>query len=414
MTALLRETREAISLCQFMEINAQLSHDELLDEAAEQYSVLIIEGSADDLLVVRSSLMGDGRFSVHHAATLAEGIERLQSDREMNGVMPDAITLDLNLPDSSGLETFSRIHQLFPDEPLIILTDEHDERFAVEAMRLGAQDYVHKSSLDGRTLVRALLYAIERNKRRLAEHRQRAVEREVDFAAQIQQHLLPKASPEIAGFDVAGLSVSAESASGDFYDFIDHGDGKWDIVLADVCGHGIGPAMITVGTRRLLRSCAALHEDVGDLMTIANRGICEDTFKSLFVTLFFVRLDPRHMRLEYVGAGHLAFLIDIDGVVTDLTTCGIPTGVDPSYLYRADGMIEVSTGQIVLLMSDGIWEAQKDEQEPFGMHRACEIAYQYRDQSASEISNQVISAVKAYCYPQSVQDDMTVVVIKVQ
>ena len=68
----------------------------------------------------------------------------------------------------------------------------------MDAMREGAQDYVYKASLDGAVLIRSLLYAIERNKRRIAEHRQRTVDRELDLAKQIQEHLLPQSSPDIA------------------------------------------------------------------------------------------------------------------------------------------------------------------------------------------------------------------------
>lgn len=373
----------------------------------DQYGILIVEDSNVDAMVVRAKLLLDGRFTVERVSTLADGIARLG-----NGRMPDAITLDLNLPDSAGLETFSEIHRLFPDQPVIILTGEQGEAMAVEAMRMGAQDYVHKASLDGAILVRSLLYAIERNKRRLVEQRQRAVERELKFAQKIQQHLLPNKSPDIERFDVAGRCVSTESTSGDFFDFIDHGDGKWDVVLADVCGHGLGPAMITVGTRRLLRSCAALHEDLGQLITIANQGICEDTYSSLFVTLFFVRLDPRLRSLTYVGAGHPAFTIDQNGQVTHLATRGIPTGVDPDCCYHVDGTVTLQPGQIVLLMTDGIWEAHKDDLIPFGKERAFEVVHRNRDRSAKEIVSRLISEVQSFCHPKQIEDDITAVVIK--
>ncbi|WP_145218005.1 SpoIIE family protein phosphatase [Planctomycetes bacterium TBK1r] len=373
----------------------------------DRFLILVVEDSLVDAMVVRERLERDGRFNVTHVATLAETLERLSQ-----GVLPDAVILDLNLTDSAGLETFCRIHDPFPNLPIIILTGDHDESLGIKAMRLGAQDYVGKSNLDGQVLVRSLLYAIERNKRRMVEHRQRAVDRELQFAKQIQEYLLPNDSPEIPGFDVAGRCVAIDSTSGDFFDFIDHGDGKWDIVLADVCGHGIGPAMITVGTRRLLRSTAELYEDVGQLVTIANRGICEDTFQSLFVTLFFARLDSNAMRLTYVGAGHLGFLIDSDGKVAELRTRGIPTGVDPDYTYQVDGSVELSAGCIVLLMTDGIWEARGDDHVAFGKERAAEVVHRNRSKPASEIVAELISSVTSFCHPHPIKDDMTAVVIK--
>ncbi|WP_167546652.1 PP2C family protein-serine/threonine phosphatase [Stieleria maiorica] len=375
--------------------------------ADDRFLILVVEDSRVDAMVVHERLESDGRFTVTEAATLAETLERLSS-----GLTPDALILDLNLSDSAGLDTFRRIHDPFPDQPIVILTGEHDESLGITAMRLGAQDYVGKSQLDGEVLVRSLLYAIERHKRRLVEHRQRTVDRELQFAKQIQEYLLPNDPPEIPGFDVAGRCVAIDSTSGDFYDFIDHGDGKWDIVLADVCGHGIGPAMITVGTRRLLRSTAALYEDVGQLVTIANHGICEDTFQSLFVTLFFARLDPAAMRLTYVGAGHRGFLIEADGRSTELLTHGIPTGVDPNHTYQIDGSVELSSGQIVLLMTDGIWEARGDDHVAFGKDRAVDVVHQHREKPASEIVSELIAAVTAYCDPDPIKDDVTAVIVK--
>lgn len=375
--------------------------------SGEQYRILVIEDSDVDAIVIRDQLQHDGRFFVTHAASLDEGLERIA-----DAPMPDAIVLDLNLPDSAGLATFSRLHDRYPNEPVIILTGDHDESLAVKAMRLGAQDYVYKSGIDRAVLVRSLLLAIERNKRRIVEQRQRAVERELQFARDIQRHLLPDEPPRVNGFDIAGRCVSAESTSGDFFDFIDHGDGKWDIVLADVCGHGIGPAMITVGTRRLLRSSAATHEDLGELVTIANRGICEDTFQSLFVTLFFARLDSSAMRAAYVGAGHPAFLIDSKGNITELTTQGIPTGVDPNYRYQVDGFADLSSGAILLLITDGVWEAHQGDQEPFGKQRALDLVLRNRERTAQEIADALIEAVVSHCAPHRIIDDVTAVVVK--
>jgi serine phosphatase RsbU (regulator of sigma subunit)/HPt (histidine-containing phosphotransfer) domain-containing protein len=373
----------------------------------ERYEILLIEDSDVDAMIVQERLQVDGRFGISRVARLDEGFELMR-----NGTILDALLLDLNLPDSVGLATFKTFHEQFPYQPIVILTGEDDESQAIDAMREGAQDYVYKTSLDAAILVRSLLYAIERNRRHIAENRQRTVDRELDLAKQIQEHLLPHCSPIIPGFDIAGRCVSADATSGDLFDFIDHGDGKWDIVLADVCGHGIGPAMITVGARRLLRSCATFNEDVGTLVTIANQGICEDTFGSLFVALFFARLDPDAKRLTYVGAGQPAFLIDSRGTGTMLTSTGIPTGIDAAFRYSVDGEIEFSPNDILLLMTDGVWEAHQHPLDQFGKQRAFEVVHQHRNESAEEIVLALISAVKAHCYPMEPDDDVTVVVLK--
>ena len=122
--------------------------------------LLLIEDSPDDALLIEESVMENARerFRTHWSERLADGLDWLR------GNPTDVILLDLSLPDSHGLETFSRVHEAVPEVPIVLLTNLEDERMAVQAVQSGAQDYLMKSSANGPLLTRSILYALERQR----------------------------------------------------------------------------------------------------------------------------------------------------------------------------------------------------------------------------------------------------------
>ncbi|MDA1054826.1 MAG: SpoIIE family protein phosphatase, partial [Planctomycetota bacterium] len=299
----------------------------------------------------RAYLRSDGQFFVQVVRTLATACDRLHTGEHV-----DVVILDLNLSDSNGLETFTSLYRAFPDTPVVILSGQEDEELAVAAVREGAQDYVPKSKAGADTLARSLRYAIERNSRRLAERRNLLWELDLAKAREIQQHLLPKEPPRIDGFDIAGVCQPAEATGGDFFDFIPLAGGKWELLVADVSSHGFAPALIMVGARRMLRTCAQLHKDIAECLTIVNRAIVEDRLDSQFVTMFFARLDPACRTLTYTAAGHSAYLLNAHGNPTTLESSGLPLGLSPDSAYEIGGTVTLQPDDIVLLMTDGAYE----------------------------------------------------------
>lgn len=391
--------------------------------------VLLVEDSETDALLIGLHLRGDARFTVTHVDTLSAAYDSLG-----NAPPTDVVVLDLNLPDSMGLETFSSLHQRFPNTPVVILSGQDDEEVAVDAVRKGAQDYVPKGSVDAPLLVRSLLYAIERNGRHLAERRNLLVDRELATARKIQQHLLPSHPPSIDGFDIAAICEPAEACGGDFFDFIriersvtslpgepdtplpeDRADTTvaWDLLVADVSRHGFAPALIMVGARRVLRTCVQMHDDISECLTIANRAIVEDTLDSQFITMFLCRLDPVCRTLTYAGAGHAATVLHADGNTTDLQSSGLPLGLKADTEYEIGGTVALQSGDFVLLMTDGAFEAISPDQTFFGQQRIFDLIHQHRDQPTAKILDLLLQAIRSFCRPVPLKDDVTAVLIKV-
>lgn len=374
-----------------------------------QSNVLLVEDTTIDATLVGRHLQTDGRFAVHHVGTLTDAIAAMQ-----NGIEPDVVILDLNLPDSQGLDTFSSLNARFLDTPVVILSGREDEEIAIRALKNGAQDYVPKACVDGPVLVRSLLYSMERNARLVAERRVHRIEHDLATAHKIQGHLLPTDSPTIRGFDVAASCEPADSCGGDFYDFISLPDGKQDVLIADVSGHGFAPALIMAGTRRILRSSAAAQNDLGEILTIANRAVAEDTLVEQFVTLFYLRLDPENRIVSYTSAGHPAWLLHADGVAEVVPSDSIPLGLLPEQEYRTEGRVCMQPGDVLLMMTDGVWEATNSDHQFFGRQRAFDVIDRYRDRPAAEIARAVVDTVRDFRCLQHFDDDVTLVLIKAE
>ena len=192
---------------------------------------------------------------------LVEAVDGPQAMRLVDVQTPDCILLDYHIPGTNSLELLDdlRLHA-----PVVMLTGAGDEAVAVAAMKAGALDYVSKNDFSADSLDLAIRGSIEKadRHRRQLESRERLqreychekerrleLEGALEVAHDIQQHLLPADSPEIEGLDVAGVCIPAEATSGDFFDYLPGTDGTLGIVVGDVSGHGIGPALLAAETR---------------------------------------------------------------------------------------------------------------------------------------------------------------------
>ena len=185
-------------------------------------------------------------YSLLQAENLAVAISTLRK----NSV--DIVLLDLNLPDSNGLDTFRRLAHIGAGAAIVIISGDTDEQMAVNAVRLGAQDYIVKGAgFTAEVLGRTVHFAIERNARHLLEKELASVRLDLEIADTIQQRLYPRSESKFPNVSLAGRCSSATHNCGDYYDYITRPDGSLLVVIGDVSGHGIGPAMMMVETRRI-------------------------------------------------------------------------------------------------------------------------------------------------------------------
>jgi sigma-B regulation protein RsbU (phosphoserine phosphatase) len=251
--------------------------------------------------------------------------------------------------------------------------------------------------------------------RKRAEQELRENEEQFRVAREIQQRLFPKSAPTLAGFDIAGVTHPADATGGDYFDYLPMLHDRLGIAVGDVTGHGIGPALLMAETRAYLRILARNREDVGEILTRANRILAEDIGYERFITMLLVSLDPRTRILSCANAGHPAgYVLDSRGEIkAQLKRTGIPLGIKPDTNYPRATETALSVGDIVLLLTDGIDEAMSPDEAIFGADRTLEVIRARRHLSARDLVDALYHAVRQFSQNTPQLDDVTAVVIKV-
>lgn len=370
--------------------------------------VLLVEDNEGDARLLRLHLAEAAGTSVQieTAQRLTEALAKLAAESF------DAVLIDLGLPDSQGLETYRRLAQHSPNSAVVVMSGLEDELLATAAVQLGAQDYLTKGNITPQSLYNSLRYSMERACRQQAERRLRAAHEEVRVAREIQQRLLPRQSPKLPGFDIAGATSFVSKLGGDFFDFVPMRDGRLGVVIADASGHGMGAALLMAQTRAYVRSLSSLDLEPCDIVTRANGFLVSDMEDILFVTLFMLQLDPRTSSFVCVSAGHNAYLFEQGDQVKVLRSTGLPLGVDDSATFSQSRPTTLIPGQLLVLVTDGIPEATAADSSLFGCKRMIEVVHRNRDQPAEDVVAALLEASNEFSSTNNHRDDQTAIVVK--
>ena len=239
----------------------------------------------------------------------------------------------------------------------------------------------------------------------------RETDAELRLAQKIQQRLLPRSSPKLPGFEIAGRCTAAQWTSGDYFDFIKMDNGTLGVVIADVTGHGTGPAILMATTRAFLRASAQVSTDIDEILTLANRSLSADLEQGRFVTLFFASIEPKTGTLLYTSAGHNSYLLVEDDSVKTLGLERPPLGVLSDPDFSIADPIEMKTEDALLLVSDGIQETKSPSGELYGEKRMLECFCENREKPAEKIVQSLLDSVRKFSENVPQQDDITAVVV---
>jgi serine phosphatase RsbU (regulator of sigma subunit) len=251
-----------------------------------------------------------------------------------------------------------------------------------------------------------------------AEQKQReldAVERDLSVARDIQQGLMPSTSPSVPGFDIAGMARPAQQTGGDYYDWQEMPDGRLVVALADVTGHGIGPALVMAVCRAYARAAAPGTPNPAALLEQINGLIYHDLASTgRFITMVIAIVSPDG-RVDLVSAGHGPSLLyrAADQKVEWFGGSGLPLGIDEGETYGPHRPFQLEPGDSMLLLTDGFVEwARTGDKKMFGVERLCATLRDQARGSAKEILTGVDAAVQAFAAGAPQLDDTTAVVIK--
>jgi sigma-B regulation protein RsbU (phosphoserine phosphatase) len=240
----------------------------------------------------------------------------------------------------------------------------------------------------------------------------------LDLAMEVQQNLLPRINPRIAGLDISGTSIYCEETGGDYFDYLltaEAGQKKICVVVGDVADHGIPAALLMTTARAFLRQRTSRSGELDQVVADVNRQLSRDVEDSgRFMTLFICEIDRDNQILQWVNAGHdPAMIYDRQsGEFEELAGTSLPLGVSASTAYKNFAR-PIIAGQIVLIGTDGIWEAQNHQGAMFGKQRFKDTIRRHADQPAEKIIQAVIAQVDNFRHPLDRADDVTLVVVKI-
>ncbi len=381
-------------------------------------SVLIVDDDPTTAAMLRGLLRGMGSESGFEVTVAGTGAE---ARREFRRGVHRLVLLDYLLPDEDGLGLLAALNAL-PEErrPVVImLTGAGSEQVAVEAMKLGAKDYVPKTALSHATLRRAITGAIERARleERLAEStaqlRRRHEEMEADLAMAraVQQALLPQAYPVFPPRVAAAQSrlrfahrwLPSHQVAGDFFTVFPLSDTAAGLFLCDVMGHGVRAALITTHLRGVLRELQPMAADPGSFLTALNQrfqGLLARVGDLVFVTAVYAVSDFAAGELRLAVAGHPS-PFRLQRTAGRAEPCALPDGPGPALGLMPGFSYDtvrapLAPGDGVLFYTDGVYEVNNPEGEDFGQDRLRAAVAARLGQPTGELLDGLLDTVRAY------------------
>ncbi len=209
-----------------------------------------------------------------------------------------------------------------------------------------------------------------------------------------------------------------DETGGDYFDILEAVEhrGRIGVVVGDVVGHGVGAALLMTTVRALVRSSFQQTGPLADRMNSVNRLLFQDTSASSnFVTLFYLELDQTSQSLHWVRAGHdPAFSINCrTGEITEMMGDGVALGVDLDWKFAANELALSEDPQVILICSDGVFEATNEFGQSFGKARVYHLLKSITELESEKAVNRVIGEIQAFVKAASLDDDISVVVLRI-
>jgi len=240
------------------------------------------------------------------------------------------------------------------------------------------------------------------------------VHHDLQVARSIQQSLLPQETPRIAGYEIAGWNRPADDTGGDYFDWKTLPNGNVVVSLADVTGHGIGPALLASVCHAYARSRFSTEQDLPTTLERINQDLGADLTVGRFVTFVAAVCCPESSDIEMLSAGHGPIFVYSypEDRFREVNAQALPFGILPSFHSDPPEHVHLHSGDLLLLATDGFFEWENDQGEQFGVLRVKESIRSSRDSAPAEIIIRLFETANAFSNGTRQQDDLTAVVIK--
>lgn len=291
----------------------------------------------------------------------------------------------------------------------------HEDKIIGVVQVLNKRDGIFTSYDESLLLALGSHAAVALNNARLVQHylEKQMLKQSLVLAQGIQRRLLPRDFPKLPGFQVRGWTQAADETGGDYYDTLMLPDGNVVIVIGDVSGHGIGPALIMATTRAFLRSLCQTYRDPSEVLFRLNNLLVNDVDSGAFVTLFLGILDTKTGEFVYTSAGHDPPLLyqAATGQFVELDSTGLPLGLINDTDFPSAKSPSLQPGDLVMLTTDGVWEAMNGANEAYGRERLKKRILTDLAKSADDMMQSIYEDVKSFCGPVPQRDDITMLVL---
>jgi phosphoserine phosphatase RsbU/P len=257
--------------------------------------------------------------------------------------------------------------------------------------------------------------AIENSRLHKSEIEQGRIKEELDLARKIQQGLFPKASPEIDGLDICGVSIPALSVGGDYYDFIQLSPKKILAVVADVSGKGMSAALYMSKIQGMVQLAAHMYDTPKEMLININRRIFDGLDRKSFITMILALFDLNRKEVRICRAGHNKALFSKNGKINFLEGGGIGLGLERGPMFEnaiEEVRLPITHNALFLFYTDGITEAMNEKKHQLGEDAVVNILKTKRSLSAEGIQKAILTRVKKFRGSAEQHDDITMVVVK--
>jgi sigma-B regulation protein RsbU (phosphoserine phosphatase) len=386
--------------------------------------ILIADDQPDVLRALCLLLKGHG-YSTETVTSPGDLVEALGRSEF------DLLLMDLNYARDTtsgreGLDLLTRLKAIDGVPPIVVMSGWASVGIAVEAMQRGVTDFVEKPWTNSQLLdvlrKQITLGRERRESARLAVQETQAQkviasqfheqEHEIAEARAIQEGFLPKEIPQLAGYEIAAAWQSARVVGGDYFDVLPFDREMCGLCIADVAGKGLPAALLMSNLQAAVRGLASPSLAPEDLCTRLNALLCRNIASDRFVTLFYAQLDGPARQLRYVSAGHNPpFVLHRDGSHQRLREGGGILGVFAHQTFKG-GVMELQSGDRMILYTDGVTEACNSDDEEFGEDRLLRVLQENPARTAIEIQKEILHAVAEFSRG-TWQDDATLLVIAV-
>ncbi|MFC4991370.1 PP2C family protein-serine/threonine phosphatase [Rubritalea tangerina] len=245
----------------------------------------------------------------------------------------------------------------------------------------------------------------------------RKIESELRTAQEVQQVLLPRECPKIHGYSIQGVNQPARLISGDYYDYIALGDGRWVVVIADVSGKGVAAGLLMAMCRSVLRSELMREKDALKAVSQLNRQLFPDIREDSFISLAVYVINEGDGKVQLVRAGHdkAPLLRMASGEVEWLKPAGLAIGLDDGDVFERVTKLyefEIESGDTLLMYTDGVTEARNVSEDEFGEERMVRVLKQSASEGVEKVVSEMVVELKKFVDGAMQSDDITMIALQ--